>query len=107
STIKPFAYLVALAQPQQWSLASLLDDAPITVPLSGGRDWTPQNDDHISHGQVLLIDALAHSYNQATVHLGMRLGLARIHRFLDSFGLSVPINPDPSLLLGAQDLSPY
>ncbi|WP_297927029.1 penicillin-binding protein 1B [Metallibacterium sp.] len=107
STIKPFAYLVALAQPQQWSLASLLDDAPITVPLSGGRNWTPQNDDHISHGQVLLVDALAHSYNQATVHLGMRLGLARIHRFLDSFGLSVPINPDPSLLLGAQDLSPY
>jgi penicillin-binding protein 1B len=107
STIKPFAYLVALAQPRQWSLASVLDDAPITVPLSGGRSWTPNNDDHISHGPTLLVDALAHSYNQATVHLGMALGLARIHRFLDSFGLSVPINPDPSLLLGAQDLSPY
>ncbi len=107
STIKPFAYLVALAQPQQWSLASILPDEPITVPLPGGRSWTPRNDDGISHGPTLLVDALANSYNQATVHLGMQLGVARIRRFLDSFGLSAPINADPSLLLGAQDLSPF
>ncbi len=107
STIKPFVYLVALAQPQQWSLASVLDDAPISVPLSGGRVWTPRNDDDQSHGPTLLVDALANSYNQATVRLGMQIGVARVQRFVQSFGLSVPINPDPSLLLGAQDLSPY
>ena len=107
STIKPFVYLVALAQPQRWSLASVLQDEPIDVSLPNGHHWSPRNDDNQSHGPVLLVDALAHSYNQASVRLGMQLGLPRIRQFLSSFELSTPINPDPSLLLGAQDLSPY
>ena len=107
SIIKPFVYLVALAQPRTWSLASLLDDTPVDLVQRNGKHWTPQNDDHVSHGQVLLIDALAHSYNLATVHLGMALGLDKIRGLLESFGLDTAINPNPSLLLGAVDLSPF
>jgi penicillin-binding protein 1B len=105
SLIKPFVYLVALAQPQKYSLASLLDDAPVDMLQPNGSHWTPQNDDHETHGRVALIDALAHSYNLATVHLGVELGVDKVRGLLGSFGLS-DINPNPSLLLGAVDISP-
>ena len=107
SLVKPFVNLVALAQPDKYSLASLLDDSAVDIAMPNGSRWTPQNDDHESHGQVPLVDALAHSYNLATVHLGMALGLPKIHGLLDSFGLDAEINPNPSLLLGAVDLSPF
>lgn len=105
STIKPFVYLVALAQPERWNLATLLDDGPIALRQPNGSLWTPQNDDNQSHGMVPMVDALAKSWNLATIRLGMALGLPRIKAFLQSFGLD-GVNPSPSLLLGAIDLSP-
>ncbi|MGH8122574.1 MAG: penicillin-binding transpeptidase domain-containing protein, partial [Rudaea sp.] len=107
SLVKPFVYLVALTQPQKYSLASLLDDSSVDMVQPNGTHWTPQNDDHETHGRVLLIDALAHSYNLATVHLGLELGVDKVRGLLASFGLGADINPNPSLLLGALDLSPY
>ncbi|WP_049621636.1 penicillin-binding protein 1B [Frateuria defendens] len=105
STIKPFVYLVALAQPGRWNLASLVDDSPISMRQPDGTQWTPQNDEHDVHGQVPMLDALVHSWNLATIHLGLSVGLPRIKAFLESFGLT-DVNPSPSLLLGAQDLAP-
>jgi len=72
-----------------------------------GTHWTPQNDDHETHGRVALIDALTYSYNLATVHLGLALGVDKVRGLLASFGMDATINPNPSLLLGAVDLSPY
>jgi len=37
SLLKPFVYVLALAQPQRWSLAATLDDAPISVILRNGQ----------------------------------------------------------------------
>jgi penicillin-binding protein 1B len=107
SLVKPFVYLVALAQPQKYSLASLLDDSSVDMVQPNGTHWTPQNDDHETHGRVALIDALAHSYNLATVHLGLALGVDKVRGLLASFGMDATINPNPSLLLGAVDLSPF
>ncbi|MGH8041418.1 MAG: penicillin-binding protein 1B [Rudaea sp.] len=107
SLIKPFVDLVALAQPDKYSLATLLDDSPVDLALPNGTHWTPSNDDHESHGRVPLVDALAHSYNLATVHLGLALGVDKVRGLLESFGLDATINPNPSLLLGAVDLSPF
>lgn len=107
SLVKPFVNLVALAQPDKYSLATLLDDSPVDVAMPNGSRWTPQNDDRLSHGNVPMIDVLAHSYNLATVHLGLALGLPKIRGLLESFRLDADINPNPSLLLGAVDLSPF
>ena len=107
SLVKPFVYLVALAQPQRYSLASLIDDAPVDIPQRDGTRWIPKNDDGDVHGKVLLIDALKNSWNLATVHLGLRLGVDKVRGLLESFGLGRTINPNPSLLLGAVDLSPF
>src|SRR3546814_1945230 len=67
SLLKPFVYMLALASPSQWSLASWVDDSPVTVTLANGKRWSPDNSDGRSHGSVRLIDALAQSYNRATV----------------------------------------
>jgi penicillin-binding protein 1B len=105
STIKPFVYLVALTQPDRWNLSTPLDDSPIEMRQPDGTAWTPQNDDNQSHGMVPMVDALAHSWNLATIHLGLAVGVPRIKAFLESFGLS-GVNPSPSLLIGAIDLAP-
>jgi penicillin-binding protein 1B len=106
SAINPFHSLMALAQPQRWSVASPLDDTPVSLRQPNGHVWSPSNVDHIAHGEVPLVEALAKSYNLASVHLGLELGVDRVAKFLRSFGLQdVPANP--SLLLGAVDLSPF
>jgi penicillin-binding protein 1B len=105
STIKPFVYLVALTQPERWNLASLMDDSPVSMRQPDGSMWTPQNDDHRSHDPLTMVDALAHSWNLATIHLGLAVGLPRIQAFLESFGVT-DVNPTPTLLIGAIDLAP-
>ncbi len=106
STIKPFYYLMALSDPQRWNLATPLDDSPVSLRQPSGKLWTPSNDDHVSHGMVPMVEALARSYNLASVHLGMQLGVARVAAFLRSFGIT-DVQANPSLLLGAVDLSPF
>ena len=106
SSLKPFYYLMALTNPSRWNVASMLDDSPISMKLPNGKLWTPQNDDHQSHGQVPMVEALAKSYNLASVHLGLQLGIDRVAAFLRSFGLK-DVEANPSLLLGAVDMSPF
>ncbi len=106
SLLKPFVYLLALAQPDRWSLASWVDDSPVTVKLGRGRNWTPANSDNRSHGTVRLVDALARSYNQATVRVGMQVGPERLTQLIHVLaGLKADSNP--SVILGATDQSPY
>ncbi|MCX7513024.1 penicillin-binding protein 1B [Frateuria sp. STR12] len=106
SLVKPFVYLVALTDPARWNLGSPLDDSPIMLRQPNGKTWMPQNDDNQSHGVVPMVDALAHSWNLATIHLGLAVGVDRVKAFLQSFGFS-DINANPSMLIGAVDLSPF
>ncbi|MBX9401892.1 penicillin-binding protein 1B [Lysobacter sp. BMK333-48F3] len=106
SLLKPFVYLLALAQPGQFNLASWVDDSPVTVKLGRGRNWNPGNSDGRSHGMVRMVDALAMSYNQATVRIGMQVAPERIADLIKTLaGIEAPNNP--SLILGAVDQSPY
>lgn len=105
SLLKPFVYLLALAQPGRYALATRVDDAPLTLRLPGNRSWSPENVDGRSHGRVTLRDALVRSYNQATVRIGMEVGVERLARLLGVLA-AIDATPNPSLLLGAVDLSP-
>lgn len=105
SLLKPFVYLLALAQPSRYSLASRIEDAPLTVRVSPTQVWSPENSDRQSHGWVSLHEALIRSYNQATVRLGMEVGVERLAHLLELLGSERP-SAHPALLLGAVDLSP-
>src|SRR3546814_15512687 len=39
----PFVYMLALASPNPWTLASWLDDSALTVTLGYGKPWTTDN----------------------------------------------------------------
>lgn len=106
SLLKPFVNLLALAQPGRWSLASWVDDSPVTVTLGRGKTWSPGNADGRSHGTVRLIDALALSYNQATVRIGMEVAPERIAALLKTLA-GIQAEPNPALILGSLDQSPY
>lgn len=106
SLIKPAVYLTALAQPQNYTLATLLDDGPLSVSNPGGKTWQPKNYDHKYHGFVPLHAALAHSYNISTVRLGLAVGVPNVLNTLHSLGLTRKFPAYPSTLLGAIDLSP-
>jgi len=107
SLVKPAVYLTALSDPRQYTLASLLDDSPLTLKLDTGDEWSPQNYDHESHGMVPLVLSLANSFNLSTTRLGMAVGLPKIIETLKRLGVEKDINPYPSLLLGAVNLTPW
>ena len=105
SLLKPFVYLTALESPQDYSLASPVSDTQITVSQDGSPDWKPQNYDGREHGQVMLIDALAKSYNMATVQLGMAVGVPNVSGTIRRMGYQDSISQLPSVLLGAVSMS--
>jgi len=106
SLIKPLVYLAAL-ESGNYSLASPLLDAALDVPMPNGTIWSPQNFSLESHGDVSLVRALAESYNQATVRLGLDVGVDNVADLFRRLGLEVRPAAYPSLLLGAVELSPF
>ena len=66
----------------------------------------PKNYGGQSHGSVPLLTALAKSYNQAAVNVGMQLGLDAFKAQLGNLSITTDIPPYPSAMLGAIDLSP-
>jgi len=105
SLLKPFVYLTALESPENYSLASAIKDENIVVSQKGSPDWSPQNYDGVEHGSVMLIDALARSYNLATVQLGMEVGVENVVDTIKRLGFQKQLKPLPSLLLGATTMS--
>ncbi len=106
SLIKPVAYAAAL-QTGEYTLASPLEDEPIEIELENGDTWMPQNFAETSHGEVPVLRALAESYNQATVRLGMEIGVDAVANLLVALGLPTRPAPLPSLLLGAVETTPF
>ncbi len=105
SLLKPFLYLTALENPTAYSLATEILDESIVVQQKGSEDWSPNNYDGKEHGPVMIIDALARSYNLAAVRLGMDVGVEKVIQTLDRVGNEQSIPPFPSVLLGATSMS--
>ena len=106
SLIKPAIYLTALKQAKSYSLVTPLDDKAITLKAEDGKLWSPRNYSGDSHGEIPLFQALIHSYNQATVRLGLSLGFESIVSTLRDLGIQRDIPPYPSMLLGAVAMTP-
>ncbi len=106
SVIKPAVYLTALEQPEHYTLATLLDDDPLTYTAPNRTTWSPSNYDKQFHGLTPLYLALANSYNVATARLGLDVGIQSVIATLHSLGIDQPLNAYPSLMLGAVELTP-
>jgi penicillin-binding protein 1B len=105
SLVKPAVYLAAL-ETGNYSLASILDDWPIDVPLANGTSWQPKNFDNNVNGRVSLARGLAESLNLATVDLGMALGMPQVAQYIGRLAGGQAPPPLPSLLLGSVEYPP-
>ena len=106
SLLKPFIYYTALTDPQRYSLISRVSDSDISIKLPDGTSWRPDNYDGKNHGRVSLLEALAKSYNKASVRLGREVSLERVIATIRQAGVSGDIEPFPALLLGSLELTP-
>ena len=102
SAIKPLVYLAAL---DQFSTVSWLTDEPRTYRVSG-QQWSPRNYDGRYRGRVMLRQALEQSLNAATLQLALDVGLDRIIGTARQMGIQSPMQPVPSLALGAFEVTP-
>ncbi len=99
SLLKPALYLTALKE--GYTLASLVNDGVIQITMRDGQVWMTENYDQTTHGPVLLVDALSHSYNLAAVNLGVELGVDKFVKTLHGLGVERKLPHYPSLILVA------
>jgi len=108
STFKPFVFIAAL-EPRGGApaitLASTLDDEPLSIPTPSGP-WTPANYDKEFHGRVTVRDALEHSRNVPTARLAQTIGVDRVADVARRLGIESPLPLVPSLALGVADVAP-
>ncbi|TRW48539.1 penicillin-binding protein 1A [Aliidiomarina halalkaliphila] len=106
STIKPFIYAAAFEH--DFTLASLVNDAPITQWNPGsGVAWRPRNSPDVYDGPIRLREALARSKNVVSVRLIRDVGVDRTADYLARFGFApheIPRNE--SLSLGSASFTP-
>lgn len=105
SLVKPPLYLSALAT-GRYTWWSEIEDKRLRFNV-GGQIWQPENYDKQTHGVVHLYEALAKSYNLATVSLAQQIGFDRVGDTLRQLGVKRPFTMHPSVSLGALELSPF
>ncbi len=106
SVVKPLVYLAALEHSSDYNLLTPVLDEPVSLRQPDGSLWTPANYDKKSHGELPLMDALVNSYNQATVKVGLNIGVANIIRKIKQLGVEADVPAVPATLLGAVELTP-
>jgi penicillin-binding protein 1A len=99
SSWKPFVYLTAMEQGRTPYMEVV--DEPITI-----GNWTPRNYTGKYLGQITLETALAQSINTVAARLGNEVGTASVAATAHRLGIASQIQTDPSMTLGAVEVSP-
>jgi len=109
SVFKPFVYVAAFDHARAHDFPLLpttrLEDEPFSWPFDH-REWTPANYDNRYRGTVTVRTALALSLNAATARLAYDVGLDEIIDTAHRFGITSPLPPYPSVVLGAAEVAP-
>ena len=99
SSFKPFVYLTAMEQGRTPYIQVV--DEPITI-----GNWQPKNYTGRYLGQITLETALAQSINTVAARLANEVGTASVAATAHRLGITSPIQTDPSMALGAVEVSP-
>jgi penicillin-binding protein 1A len=103
STFKPIVYSAAIENGR--TPATIIDDAPITLPQVG-EAWSPQNYDGTFEGPITMRRALYMSRNLPAIRTGMELGEQTVIDMAKRFGITSTIPPYPSIHIGSADVFP-
>ncbi|UGS21158.1 transglycosylase domain-containing protein [Flavobacterium cyclinae] len=107
STFKPFVYATVIEQLQMSPCDSIIDSY-FTMPK--GRwgidaDWSPKNSDGNYRGTITLQKALANSVNTVSAKLIDRVGPQAVVDMAKELGITSKIPVQPSIALGAVDIT--
>ncbi len=99
SAFKSFVYLAAMESGiTPWDQRE--DEA---VNING---YEPQNFGAHDYGTLTLADALAHSVNTIAVNLAAEVGMPRVIEAARRLGITSPLENNPSLALGTNEVTP-
>ncbi len=105
SSFKPFVYSAALDK--GFTLATVINDAPIVVEQMDNTLWRPQNDTKKFYGPTRLRTAIMQSRNLVSIRLLALMGLPYTVEYLKRFGFTPSqLPPGLSLVLGTALVTP-
>jgi penicillin-binding protein 1A len=99
SSFKPFVYLTAM------EMGRTPDTPAVDEPIRIGA-WEPHNFTNRYLGPITLQTALAQSINTVAARLANEVGTRNVARTAHRLGVTTPIQTDPSMALGAVEVSP-
>jgi penicillin-binding protein 1A len=99
SAFKPFVYLTAMEAGHTPS--EQVVDEPLTIGT-----WSPRNYTNRYLGPITLQTALAQSVNTVAARLANEVGTTRVADTAHRLGITSKIQTDPSMALGAVEVSP-
>jgi penicillin-binding protein 1A len=107
SSFKPFVYATAL-ETGQFTPASVVSAAPISLPGFNGEAWRPENYERgVAYGNLLFRRGLELSLNTMTVRIAQQVGMHRIVGTAKAFGIVDQMDPVLSMALGAGETTPF
>ncbi|KAF2515426.1 penicillin-binding protein [Flavobacterium zhairuonense] len=107
STFKPFVYATAIEQLNMSPCDSILD-GPFMIHKGRHHvteDWEPRNSDNRYRGMVTLKQGLANSINTVSAKLIDRTGPEAVVELTKKLGVKTEIPIQPSIALGAVDIT--
>ena len=99
SAFKPFVYLTAMEQGR--TPAVMVVDEPVKI-----GNWEPRNYTNKYLGPMTLQSALAQSINTVAARLANEVGTSNVAATARRLGITSKIQLDPSMALGAVEVSP-
>ena len=96
SAWKLFVYLAALEA--GFRPEDIVEDKPVEI-----EGWQPKNSSGNYDGEISLRTAFAYSKNTVAAQLGQDVGTSSIANMARRFGITTPINTQPSMVLGTSE----
>ena len=103
SAFKPFIYAAAIDR--GYTAATIVTDAPISLPDGRRGSWTPKNFGDRYMGPVPLRTALANSLNTVSVRLALDVGIDPLREYLRIFGFPTDFPRHFALALGTSEVT--
>ncbi|MEM9575192.1 MAG: transglycosylase domain-containing protein, partial [Pseudomonadota bacterium] len=97
SAWKLFVYMAALEA--GYTPNDTVTDEPVTI-----NGWTPRNSGDRYAGDMSVRNAFAYSKNTVAAAIGNDIGTSSIANMARRFGVTTPINTNPSMVLGTSDV---
>jgi len=100
------AYVYSAAVDRGIPVSSIYEDSPVSYDAGDGTTYSPSDDDHRFLGAITLRKAFYLSRNVVAVKLAHDVGIDNVVDYAHKMGITEDLQPDLSLALGSQGVSP-